>query len=58
MGVKIQLFEIGTYGSDFLSVGLDEKRNKKKKIKKKKKTVRDESVASIMDSASVTKQVR
>jgi len=53
MGVKIQLFEIGVYRSDFCLWGW-----KKSKIYKEKVNTRDELVARIMNSAALIKQER
>ena len=54
MGVKIQLFEVGTYrpySFRFLSVETDEKRSLQRKSK-------DDLVARIMNSAALIKQER
>jgi hypothetical protein len=48
MGVKIQLFEVGTYFFRFSSVGMDEKRSLQRKI-----NTRDELVARVMNSAAL-----
>jgi hypothetical protein len=47
--VGIQLFDFGEYGSDFLSVGMDEKRSLQCKSK-------HDLVARIMKSADLIKQ--
>ena len=52
-GCGDKLFEVGTYRSDFLSVGLDEKRSLQRKV-----NTRDELVAHIMNSAALLKQER
>jgi len=53
MGVKIQLFEVGAYRSDFCLWGW-----MKIKVYKKKVNTRDELVARIMNSAALIKQER
>jgi len=53
VGVKIQLFEVGAYRSDFLSVGMDES-----EVYEEKVNTRDELVARVMNSAALTKQER
>ena len=53
MGVKIQLFEVGAYRSDFCQW-----RWMKSEVYKEKVNTRDELVARIMNSASVIKQER
>jgi hypothetical protein len=53
MGVKIQLFEVGTYRSDFCLWGW-----MKSEVYKEKANTRDELVARIMNSAALKKQVR
>ena len=53
MGVKIQLFEVGAYRSDFCLWGWMES-----KVYKGKVNTRDELVARIMNSAALTKQER
>jgi len=53
MGVKIQLFEIGRYRSDFCLWGW-----MKSEVYKEKVNTRDESVARIMNSAALIKQER
>jgi len=53
MGVKIQLFEVGAYRSDFCLW-----RWMKIKVYKDKVNTRDELVARIMNSATLTKQER
>jgi len=52
MGVKIQLFEAGTYRSDFCVWGW-----MKREVYKEKVNTRDELVAHIMNSAALIKQV-
>ena len=52
MGVKIQLFEVGAYRSDFCLWGW------KSKVYKEKVNTRDELVARIMNIAVVIKQKR
>ena len=53
MGVKIQLFEVGAYRSDFcLWVWV------KSEVYKEKVNTRDELVARIMNSAALIKQER
>ena len=53
MGVKIQLFEVGAYRSDFCLWGW-----MKSEVCKEKVNIRDELVARIMNSAAVIKQER
>jgi len=53
MSVKIQLFEVGAYRSDFYLWGW-----RKAKSTKKKVNTRDELVARIMNSAALIKQER
>jgi len=53
MGVKIQLFEVGAYGSDFCLWGW-----MKSEVYKEKVNTRDEVVARIMNSAALIKQER
>ena len=53
MGVKIQLFEVGAYRSDFCLCGW-----MKSEVYKEKVNARDELVARIMNSAAVIKQER
>ena len=53
MGVKIQLFEVGAYRSDFCLWGW-----KKSEVYKEKVNTRDEMVARIMKSAALIKQER
>jgi len=53
MGVKIQLFEVGAYRSDFCLWGW-----MKSKVYKEKVNTRDELVARIMNSAALIKQER
>jgi len=53
MGVKIQLFEVGAYRSDFCLWGW-----MKSEAYKQKVNTRDELVARIMNSAAVIKQER
>ena len=53
MCVKIELFEVGAYRSDFLSVGMDENEVYKEKVNR-----RDELVVHIMNSAALIKQER
>jgi len=53
MGVKIQLFEVGAYGSDFCLWGW-----MKSEVYKEKVNTRDELVARIMNSAALIKQER
>ena len=48
MGVKIQLFEVGEYRSDFYLWGW-----MKSEVYKEKVNTRDESVARIMNSAAL-----
>jgi len=53
MGVKIQLFEVGAYRSDFcLWVWM------KSEVYKEKVNTRDELIARIMNSAALIKQER
>jgi hypothetical protein len=49
--VKIQLFEVGAYGSDFCLCGWG-----KSEVYKEKVNTRDELVARIMNSAALIKQ--
>ena len=51
MGVKIQVFEVGAYRSDFCLGGW-----MKSKVYKEKVNTRDELVAPIMNSAALIKQ--
>jgi hypothetical protein len=53
MGVKIQLFEVGAYRSDFCLWGW-----MKSEVNKEKVNTRDELVARIMNSAELIKQER
>ena len=53
MGVKIQLFEVGAYRSDFCLRGW-----MKSEVYKEKVNTRDELVARIMNSAALIKQER
>jgi hypothetical protein len=53
MGVEIQLFEVGTYRSDFCLWGW-----MKSEVNKEKVNTRDEFVARIMKSAALIKQER
>jgi len=53
MGVKIQLFEVGAYRSDFCLWGW-----MKSEVYKETVNTRDELVARIMNSATLTKQER
>ena len=53
MGVKIQLFEVGVYKSDFCLWGW-----MKSEVYKEKENARDELVARIMNSAALIKQER
>ena len=53
MGVKIQLFEVGAYRSDFCLWGW-----MKSEVYKEKVNARDELVARIMNSAAVINQER
>ena len=53
MGVKIQLFEVGVYGSDFCLWGW-----MKSEVYKEKVNTREELVARVMNSAAVIKQER
>jgi len=53
MGVKIQLFEVGAYRSDFCLWGWV-----KSEVYKGKENTRDELVARIMNSAALIKQER
>ena len=53
MGVKIQLFEVSAYRSDFCLWGL-----MKREIYKEKVNTRDELVARIMNGAALIKQER
>ena len=53
MGVKIQLFEVGAYRSDFARWGW-----MKSEVYKEKVNTRDELVARIMNSAALIKQER
>jgi len=53
MGVKIQLFEVGAYRSDFCLWGWMES-----EVYKEKVNTRDELVAPIMNSAALIKQER
>ena len=51
MGVKIELFEVGAYRSDFCLWGW-----MKSEVYKEKVNTRDDLVARIMNSAALTKQ--
>jgi len=53
MSVKIQLFEVGAYRSDFCLWGW-----MKSEVHKEKANTRDELVARIMNSAALIKQER
>ena len=53
MGVKIQLFEVGAYRSDFCLWGW-----MKGEVYKEKLNIRDELVARIMNSAALIKRER
>jgi len=53
VGVKIQLFELGAYGSDNFLCGWMES-----EVYKEKVNTRDELVARIMNSAALIKQER
>jgi hypothetical protein len=53
MGVKIQLFEVGVYRSDFCLWGWI-----KSEVDKEKVNTREELVARIMNSAALIKQER
>jgi hypothetical protein len=53
MGVEIQLFEVGTYRSDFCLWG-----RMKSEVYKEKVNTRDELVARIMNSAALIKKER
>ena len=53
MGVKIQLFEVGLYRSDFYLWGWT-----KSEVYKEKVNTRDELVAFILNSAGLIKQER
>jgi len=53
MGVKIQLFKVGAYRSDFYLWGW-----MKSEVYKEKVNTRDELVARIMNSAALIKQER
>ena len=53
MGVKIQLFEVGAYRSNFCLWGW-----MKSEVYKEKVNTRDELVARIMNSAALIKQER
>jgi len=53
VGVKIQLLEVGAYRSDFCLWGW-----MKSEVYKEKVNARDELVASILNSAALTKQER
>ena len=53
MGVKIQVFEVGAYRSDFCLWGW-----MKSKAYKEKVNTRDELVSRIMNSAALTNQER
>ena len=53
MGVKIQLFEVGAYSSDFCPWGW-----MKSEVCKEKANTRDELIARIMNSAALIKQER
>ena len=53
MGVKIELFEVGVYRSDFCLWGWMEHKGYKEKV-----NTRDQLVACIMNSAALIKQER
>jgi hypothetical protein len=53
MGVKIQMFEVGAYNSDFCLWGW-----MKNEVYKKNVNKRDELAARIMNSAAIIKQER
>jgi len=53
MGVKIQMFEVGAYRSDFCLWG-----RMKSEVYKEKLNTRDELVACIINSAALIKQER
>ena len=53
MGVKIQLFEVGAYSSDFCLWGW-----MKREVYKEKLNTRDELVARMMNSAALIKKER
>jgi len=53
MDVKIQLFEVGSYGSDFCLWGW-----MKSEVYKEKVNTRDELVSRIVNSAALIKQER
>jgi hypothetical protein len=53
MGVKIQLFEVGAFRSDFCLWGW-----MKSEVYREKANTRDESVARVMNSAALIKQKR
>jgi hypothetical protein len=53
MDVKIQLFQVGAYRSDFCLWGYV-----KSEVYKEKVNIRDELVARIMNSAALIKQER
>jgi len=53
VGVKLQLFEVGAYRSDFCLLGW-----MKSEVYKEKVNTRDELVARIMKSAALIKQER
>jgi hypothetical protein len=53
MGMKIQLFEVGAYRSDFCLWGW-----MKSEVYKEEVNTRDELVARIVNSAALTKQER
>jgi len=53
MGVKIQLFEVGVYRSDFCLLGW-----MKSEVYKEKVNTRDELVARVMNSAALIQQER
>ena len=53
MGVKVQLFEVGAYRSDFCLWG-----RMKREVYKEKVNTRDELVARSMNSAALIKQER
>jgi len=53
MGVKIQLFEVGAYRSDFCLWGW-----MKSEVYKEKVNTRDKLVARVMNSAALIKQER
>ena len=53
MGVKVQLFEVGAYRSDFCLWGW-----MKSEVYKEKVNTREELVARIMNSAALIKQER